>query len=125
MNATPQYVTEYASATGRYEMVCRHCGRAIAQTNNPRTAEYSHIDLQDEGHPGFNCGDENSPLAEPLIASEVRRAFLREWDFLANRTNALGIKGEPSVGQISRFIVASRPCAVYINPFLVAFGGVL
>lgn len=69
----PNYIRRYSGATGRQELVCKHCGGSIAQNGNPREVEYQHLDLVDEGHPGYHCGDENSPLAEPAAAEERER----------------------------------------------------
>lgn len=93
--STPNYITRYSGATGKPELVCKHCGGAIAQTYNPRQAEYSHIDLQDEGHPGFNCGDENSPLAEPATVEDAI------WSFMGLRADAQRIRRAIARGEVT------------------------
>lgn len=69
---TPKYVTAHSDATGREELVCKHCGGAIRQTGHPFRVEWSHLDRQDENCAGIECERGGEQVAEPAIAQPPR-----------------------------------------------------
>lgn len=90
--STPNYIRRYSGATGRQELVCRHCGGSIAQNGNPREVEYIHLDLVDEGHPGYFCAGPDGPQAEPAVSAPVLDMSERIFASVEQSSNAFRIR---------------------------------